>query len=93
MTERYLTLLIKHRLGGVRSDNHPIQHRWNLSRYELKEKVHPKMKILSSFTHPQVVPNLYEFVLPNTKEDILKKVWKQFWGTVDFIIKKKYHGS
>ncbi len=23
--------------------------------------VHPKMKILSSFTHPQVVPNLYEF--------------------------------
>ncbi len=22
--------------------------------------VHPKMKILSSFTHPQVVPNLYE---------------------------------
>ncbi len=24
--------------------------------------VHPKMKILSSFTHPQVVPNLYECV-------------------------------
>ncbi len=24
--------------------------------------VHPKMKILSSFTHPQVVPNLYEFL-------------------------------
>ncbi len=47
------------------------------------------MKILSSFTHPQVVPNLYEFVLPNTKEDILKKVWKQFWGTVDFHSKKK----
>jgi len=23
--------------------------------------VHPKMKILSSFTHPQVVTNLYEF--------------------------------
>ncbi len=23
--------------------------------------VQPKMKILSSFTHPQVVPNLYEF--------------------------------
>ncbi len=33
------------------------------------------MKILSSFTHPQVVPNLYEvFVLLNTKEDILKNV-------------------
>ncbi len=26
----------------------------------LKGKVHPKMKILSSFTHPQVVPNLYK---------------------------------
>ncbi len=26
----------------------------------LKGIVHPKMKILSSFTHPQVVPNLYE---------------------------------
>ncbi len=29
---------------------------------ELKGIVHPKMKILSSFTHPQVVPNLYECV-------------------------------
>ncbi len=28
----------------------------------LKEIVHPKMKILSSFTHPQVVSNLYEFL-------------------------------
>ncbi len=28
--------------------------------HELKGIVHPKMKILSSFTHPQVVPNLYE---------------------------------
>ncbi len=27
---------------------------------DLKGIVHPKMKILSSFTHPQVVPNLYE---------------------------------
>jgi len=24
--------------------------------------VHSKMNILSSFTHPQVVPNLYEFL-------------------------------
>jgi len=32
------------------------------------------MKILSSFTHPQVVPNLYVFVLLNTKEDIWKHV-------------------
>ncbi len=29
---------------------------------KLKWIVHPKMKILSSFTHPQVVPNLYEFL-------------------------------
>ncbi len=30
--------------------------------YSLKGIVHPKMKFLSSFTHPQVVPNLYEFL-------------------------------
>jgi len=34
--------------------------------------VRPKIKILTSFTHPQVVPNLYEFLLLNTK-DILEK--------------------
>ncbi len=28
--------------------------------FYLKGKVHPKITILSSFTHPQVVPNLYE---------------------------------
>jgi len=28
----------------------------------LKGIVHPKMAILSSFTHPQVVPNLFEFI-------------------------------
>ncbi len=27
-----------------------------------KGTVHPKMKFLSSFTHPQVVPNLYKFI-------------------------------
>ncbi len=45
----------------------------------LKGIVHPKMKILSSFTHPQVVPNLYEFLCSaeHTKEDILKKVCNQ----------------
>ncbi len=31
-----------------------------LLKYEVKGLVHPKMKMLSSFTHPQVVPNLYE---------------------------------
>ncbi len=38
------------------------------------------MKILLSFTHPEVVPNLYEFVLLLNTEDILKNVGKQ---TVD----------
>jgi len=28
----------------------------------LKGLVHPKMKILSVFTHPHVVPNLYAFI-------------------------------
>ncbi len=37
--------------------------------------VHPKMTILSSFTHPQVVPNLYEFLC--FVEHILKKVCYQ----------------
>ncbi len=44
----------------------------------VKGIVHPKIKILSSFTHPQVVLHLYEcFFLLNTKEDILKKVCNQ----------------
>ncbi len=34
--------------------------------------VHPKMKMLSAFTHPKVVPNLL-----NTLEDILKEVYNQ----------------
>ncbi len=33
----------------------------------LKGTVHPKMKILSSFTHPQVDPNLYECVCSEHK--------------------------
>ncbi len=37
-----------------------------------KALVHSKMKILSSFTHHQVVPNL--FVLLSIKEDILENV-------------------
>jgi len=41
------------------------------------------MKILSSFTHPQVVANLYDFfLLLNTKEDILKNDLN--YGIVDF---------
>ncbi len=48
----------------------------------LKGIVHPKMKILSSFTHPQVVPNLYEFLCSAEHkgryfEESLKKVCDQ----------------
>ncbi len=52
----------------------------------LKGIVHPNMKMLSSFTHPQVVPNLHEFLLLNTNKDILKNicnwtsiVWEKSW--------------
>ncbi len=45
------------------------------------------MKILSSFTHPQVVPNLYECLFFCwTQRKIFWKMWEteQFWGTIDF---------
>jgi len=45
------------------------------------------MKILSSFTHPQVVANLYEFILLlNTNEDILM-------APLTSIVEKKYYGN
>ncbi len=43
-------------------------------RMSVKGIVQPKMNILSSFTHPQVVPNLCIFLLLNSKEDIFKNV-------------------
>ncbi len=36
-----------------------LLHPWH-SESTLKGTVLPKMKVLSSFTHPQVLPNLYE---------------------------------
>jgi len=40
--------------------------------------VHPKMKILSSFTHPQVVPNLYVFICSaEHKERYLEECFNQ----------------
>ncbi len=51
-----------------------------LSCSDLKGIVHPKMKILSSFTHPQVVPNLWMSLFCWTKEDILKNVGKEQSG-------------
>ncbi len=38
------------------------------------------MKIMSSFTHSHVIPNMYTFLMLNTKEDILKNAGNQ---TVD----------
>jgi len=45
-----------------------------LQKTVVKGILHPKNVILSSFTHPQVVANLYEFLssAENTKEDIFK---------------------
>ncbi len=58
----------------------------------LKGIVHPKMKILSSFTHPQVVPNLYEcLVLLNTR-----KMFWIMWGSgapLTSIVFLSYYGS
>ncbi len=50
----------------------------NSGNEQLKGIVHPKMKILSSFTHPRVVPNLYEFLCSaEHKGRYLKKVCNQ----------------
>ncbi len=43
----------------------------------LKGTVHPKMKILSSFTHPQVDPNLYECVCSEHKGRYFEECEKQ----------------
>ncbi len=52
----------------------------------LKGIVHPKMNILSSFTHPQVVPNQYECLCSaENKGRYSEECGKhQFWGTIDF---------
>jgi len=51
----------------------------------IKGLVHPKMKILSVFTPPHVVPKMCLFVLLNTKEDIWKNVLiKQISIPIDY---------
>ncbi len=47
----------------------------------VKGIVHPKMKVLSSFTHPEVVPNMHEF-LYSAKHKIkyFGSVCNQVWG-------------
>jgi len=51
------------------------KHQWGFKGL-FKGIVHPKKKILSSFTHPQAAPktSMNFFVLQNTKEDIQKNV-------------------
>ncbi len=39
--------------------------------------VHPKINILSSFTYPHVVPNLYEFLSNVEQKKIFKKMLKK----------------
>jgi len=52
--------------------------------------LHPKMKILSSFTHQLFQTCMSFFLLLNTKEDILKKFGtKQLFGTIDLHSRKK----
>ncbi len=50
--------------GTVHPNTVPFSH---VSVFDIKGTVHPKMIILSSFTHPQVVPNLYECVCSEHK--------------------------
>ncbi len=52
---------------------------------KVKGIVHPKMKILSSFTHPQVVHNLYE-ILCSAEHKGWYLATMLFWGTVDSIV-------
>ncbi len=44
---------------------------------KIKGTVHPKMKIMSSFTHPQVFPNLYECVCPEHRGRYSEECGKQ----------------
>ncbi len=54
-------------LFQTRGDGLTVQ---NMGLSALKGTVHPKMKILSSFTQPQVFPNLFECVCSRTQRTI-----------------------
>lgn len=55
----------------------------------INRKGHPTMKILSPFTH-SLVPSLYEFLLLNTKDNIMfEECWKQDrWSPLTSILVK-----
>ncbi len=61
--------------------------------FSFKEVVHPKIKLLLSFIHPQVFENMNFFQLLNTKEDILKNAGKHWRKPLTYIVWKKYYGS
>jgi len=51
-----------------RLNNRLLEGCWNnpIMKTAVKGLVHPKMKILSVFTRPHVVPNLYAFICSAT---------------------------
>jgi len=53
----------------------------------LKGKLHPKRKILSSFPHPQVVANLYEFLFSAQHKE--RYIEERLFATIDFHGRKK----
>ncbi len=55
--------------------NASMGHVFTATDYDLKGIVHPKMKILSSFTHPQVVPDLYECVCSAEHKGTYSEEW------------------
>jgi len=56
---KYLNETSSKSLYEKKNQKKPLQADFNSKNVGL---VHPKMKILSVFTHPQVVPNLYVFI-------------------------------
>ncbi len=70
---------------------------WRFTQDIFKRNVHPKMNILSSFSHLQVVPNLYEFLSSVKHKKIIfwrMLVTKQLTVAIDFhSMKKKYYES
>jgi len=63
----------------------------------IKGIVHPKMKILSSFTYPQVVANLYEFLYSAEHKWRYFEEWLEpnscLAPLTSIVEKKKYYGS
>jgi len=56
----------------------------------LKGILHPKMKILSSFTHPQVVSNLYEFLSSaEHKGRYFEELLEPMFSTINFHSRKQ----